>query len=260
MMPAARTGSAWPQHASVGTVGIVVALREEWRGIRRRIRSPRGFGVGRFRLVRGRLGTAPVIAVRTGEGRQNARDGARVLLDQGPVTELIVAGFAGAVTTDLEAGALVVASRVVDGGLDVPAPSGGWPRRTGLVPPLTATVVTTDRMLCTPHSKRAALEGIAHGGPVVVDLETAAVAAVAHQRGTPYRVVRVVSDALDESLPLDFNRFVDSSGRLDRLGIVGHAALRPALIPALWRLRRRSVRDSESLARAVCALIEGGRP
>ena len=45
-----------------------------------------------------------------------------------------------------------------------------------------------------------------------LDMESAAVAAVAQERGLPMAIVRAVSDLVDEDLPLDFNLFLRPTG------------------------------------------------
>ena len=120
-----------------------------------------------------------------------------------------------------------------------------------------ATLVSSERMLCTARSKNELRERLGLEGPAAVDLETAAIAAVAAEYGVPYLAVRAISDTVDESLPMDFNEFRDAKGRIDRFKVVGQALLRPRTIPALWNLRRRASLCSRRLADIVCGLIEG---
>jgi adenosylhomocysteine nucleosidase len=70
-----------------------------------------------------------------------------------------------------------------------------------------------------------------------LDMESAAVAAVAQERGVPMVIVRTVSDLVDEDLPLDFNLFLRPTG-----WIKGMQALisRPASVVGLNRLRKQS--------------------
>ncbi len=70
-----------------------------------------------------------------------------------------------------------------------------------------------------------------------LDMESAAVAAVAQERGVPMVIVRTVSDLVDEDLPLDFNLFLRPTG-----WIKGMQALisRPSSVVGLNRLRKQS--------------------
>jgi len=70
-----------------------------------------------------------------------------------------------------------------------------------------------------------------------LDMESAAVAAVAQKRGLPMVIVRTVSDLMDEDLPLDFNLFLRPTGWLKGMqSIIGH----PSSVEGLNRLRKQS--------------------
>ena len=70
-----------------------------------------------------------------------------------------------------------------------------------------------------------------------LDMESAAVAEMAQERGLPMAIVRTVSDLADEDLPLDFNLFLRPTG-----WIKGMQALisSPSSLVGLNRLRKQS--------------------
>jgi len=70
-----------------------------------------------------------------------------------------------------------------------------------------------------------------------LDMESAAVAAVAQERGVPMAIVRAVSDLLDEDLPLDFNLFLRPTGWIQGLQAL---ISRPSSFAGLNRLRKQS--------------------
>jgi adenosylhomocysteine nucleosidase len=70
-----------------------------------------------------------------------------------------------------------------------------------------------------------------------LDMESAAVAAVAQERDLPVAIVRTVSDLVDEDLPLDFNLFLRPTGWLNGMqSLIG----RPSSLGGLSRLRKQS--------------------
>jgi adenosylhomocysteine nucleosidase len=77
-----------------------------------------------------------------------------------------------------------------------------------------------------------------------LDMESAAIATVAHERGLPVAIVRTVSDLVDEDLPLDFNLFLRPTG-----WIKGVQALlsRPSSLAGLNRLRKQSRKAADQL-------------
>jgi adenosylhomocysteine nucleosidase len=70
-----------------------------------------------------------------------------------------------------------------------------------------------------------------------LDMESAAVAAVAQEQGVPMAIVRTVSDLVDEDLPLDFNLFLRPTGWIKGMrALIG----RPSSVVGLNRLRKQS--------------------
>ncbi|MDP3595595.1 MAG: hypothetical protein Q8S75_01210, partial [Nitrospirota bacterium] len=70
-----------------------------------------------------------------------------------------------------------------------------------------------------------------------LDMESAALASVARERGVPMAIVRTVSDLVDEDLPLDFNLFLRPTGWMKGLwALIRH----PTGFVGLNRLRKQS--------------------
>jgi len=148
---------------------------------------------------------------------------------------------------------------VLDEDTPAPPPDAQWLERIpGDAGIYRGTIVSRSSMLCTREAKASARARLGPDTSAAADLESAAVAEVAARRGVPYIAVRAISDTAGESLPLDFNRFRDDSGRIDRLKVARHSMLRPALVAPLWRLRRRVSLCAENLARLVVPLVSGG--
>jgi adenosylhomocysteine nucleosidase len=85
-------------------------------------------------------------------------------------------------------------------------------------------------------------------GAIAVEMEAAAVAAYAEECCTPFYCIRVVSDAVDDALPLDLNEYRTEDGDFDRRAIALAALRRPfRRIPALRRLQRNCQIASETL-------------
>ena len=66
------------------------------------------------------------------------------------------------------------------------------------------TVVSAARVVGRSADKQAISRMT---GAVALDMESAALAQVAEERGVPFVVLRTVSDLVEEELPLDFNAF-----------------------------------------------------
>jgi adenosylhomocysteine nucleosidase len=231
-----------------GPVAIVAALPEELAEIARRsagLRAGRGGGV-EARV--GRLGPVGVVLTVTGDGPRNAERGLGATVAAFAPVRCVVVGLAGALTADFQVGDVVAAARIVSADGEEPAPDAEWLAALGL---RQSTVYTSDRIAHAPRDKAVLRGRLPSRESAVVDLESAAFARVAAAAGTPFLVLRAVSDLADEALPLDFERFRDADGAVSRGRIAWHAALRPGVASKLYALRRRAQLCAVRLADAV---------
>jgi hypothetical protein len=88
----------------------------------------------------------------------------------------------------------------------------------------------------------------AAGGAVAVDMESAAVAAVATRVGAPFVVLRVIVDTRGDALPTDTGQWLDERGNRRLAGPL-RAVASPTQWRALWTLARRYRVASGALAR-----------
>ncbi|MCI0657983.1 MAG: hypothetical protein L0170_13095 [Acidobacteria bacterium] len=250
-----------PEPAACETVAILAALRREVACLEASLMISQRFRAGNFQASVGRLNGTEVIVACTGDGRENAARGVQALLKRYQVGGLMVIGIAGGLSPSLPVGTLLVAREVMEDGRSVPAPDAAWLRRArhnaGATP---ATFVSTRDMLCTPQAKADAYSSLTGGGVAAVDLETATFARAASKRGLPYLALRAISDAAEESLPMDFNTLRDRTGAVDSRLVALRALAHPRLLPSLLDWRRRVSCCSENLARAVQTLLAGGCP
>lgn len=206
------------------------------------------FAVGaESRPFRRRLDRLPGVNVlETGMGPVAARKALdRELARQRP--ELVISsGFAGGLRPELRTGDVVfdsAADEALAGSL--PA-AGAQPGR----------FVSSPRVLARARDK-AALHEQSHAD--AVDMESAAISTACRQQGVPCAILRIISDAADEDLPLDFGGLVGVDGRISwwRLGLA--LASSPARIPALFRFQRRIQRVADRLATVLEAAITAAR-
>jgi hopanoid-associated phosphorylase len=175
-------------------------------------------------------------------------------------TAVLSFGIAGGLDTGLNPGALVVATRVR-------APGGGaWSADMAWSAALVrasgarfGVVAGADAVVSAPDAKRS-LHLMTDA--LVVDLESAVAAAFAASRGLPFAVLRAVADTADEELPRAAAVGLSPTGRAAP-GRVAMALLRrPAELPALVQVAKRSRTALAALARAARDLPQpgGGSP
>jgi adenosylhomocysteine nucleosidase len=241
----------------VRPTGIVAAMREELAPLLALTEVERRGKIAGSDVVWGMQGREAVVIASTGEGHVSAERGTAALLDEVPVSRLLVMGVSGGLTAELEPGALVVGRRVLQGGEAVPAPDGDWVEEALRIEGAVAgTMVTTREILCTPASKAAAREQLVDAGPAVVDLETAIYAEAAATSGVPWLAVRAVCDTAEEELPIDFNQFRDSEGRVQRDRIMYHAMRHPSVVRGLRDMQQRVSLCADRLASFVQRLLD----
>ncbi len=177
------------------------------------------------------------ILVIAGIGAKAAARAARLALELGPADALVSAGSAGALTAGLRVGDVLRPATVIDAGTGTRFTAQG----------VAGTLVTSAAIL-GPHEKReAALRFSADA----VDMEAAAVAAVAQEKGTPFCAVKAISDEVDFVLP-PMSQFVNAEGVFQTARFLGYLAVRPGW----WGTVRRMAADSKRAAAALCEALE----
>lgn len=161
---------------------------------------------------------------------------------------IVSTGFCGALDPKLREGQIVVAT-------SVSCPETGELFACAAVTSqqdfISGTVVSQNRVANDTGEKQR----LSQDGSIVVDMESAGVAARAKRAGLPFCCIKVVSDRADESFPFDLNRMRSAEGRIARGKIGIHALKHPNLVSSLLRLKRRS----EDVAKALGDFLVSSR-
>jgi len=198
-----------------------------------------------------------VVAAATGEGPRNAARAAAVLCARHRPALLVGAGVAGALSSDLIVGDILVARRVLDSTGWAPPPDEKLVSRASAMPGArSGTLLSVDRPLVTAAEKAEWASKVGEA-PAAVDMESAAWARAAAAQGVAYLVVRAVSDDALEELPGYLSRCMDEDGGIRRSAVALRALAQPSTIPTLLQMRRR-VRDcADRLAAFVDHFLAG---
>ncbi len=219
-----------------------------------------------MRCLVGQQGRRPYWLIQTGIGPEAATAAAGKVLSHQPMALIISAGFAGALTTAAAIGDLVIGTSVCAGVYDrtwkpstdvascdraVRASAEAIAAQLGIAARI-GPIVSVSRVVCRAEAKQAIGRLT---GAVALDMESAALADVAHAQAVPFAVLRTVSDLADEELPLDFNLFLEPRGWLKGIWSV---AAHPSSVLGLNRLRRQSRVAADRLAASYAAFAEKG--
>jgi len=199
-----------------------------------------------------------VALLETGEGIDNARRGLEAWLEQNNARAVVSIGFAGGLSNALQAGDLVIASKVRDGLAqpDNELLSAAENVTLAEVPVHYGIAITTNEIIWQAESKRALAATLEPNEMGIVDMESTAIAGVCARHGLPFLTVRSITDLFDEDLPLNFNLYRGEDGRVDSARIVRAALLRPRAMSGLMELRRRS----ELCAQRMASFVRGLAP
>lgn len=201
-------------------------------------------------VARGDLGGLEVFAAVIGEGVSSGHNVARLSSLIAP-DRLLLIGFAGALSEDLDAGTLMQAEEIFRAGADDGlSPSG--PRLDTLPG---GPIYSSPAILSAARSKQELWMQVGRPPRAVVDLESWSVAQAACAAGLAWSVIRAVSDTANETLPLDFAALGDETGRVSPGRVVSAALRRPSVLPALVRLRSRTRAAATALSEAACRWI-----
>jgi nucleoside phosphorylase len=196
------------------------------------------------------VGVGPVRAARAAASIEQAR-------------LFLSCGCAGALAGGLHAGDMIVGDRVIalDGTGTVaeslplaPAALGTWCRERGL-PIRLGPVASSPTVLASRDAKTRA----ARTGALVVEMESAAVAAAARERHIPCAVVKVVLDEAGDDVVLPGGELVDAeTGDLAVPRGLAAIALKPQSWPIVMRLARQQRIAERRLRTFVALLLSAG--
>jgi adenosylhomocysteine nucleosidase len=210
-------------------LGIVTALPTEARCV-----GVRDAPVGEPVRV-----TDEVLLIRCGIGRARAERAALDLLKAG-VRGLLSWGTAAGLSRDLAHGDLVLARDVVTRDGQHLSADSEWHQRLWRAVESegrchSGSVAEADGVLTDADDK---LRLHTLSGALIADMETAAIAEVAHGTGTPVLIVRAVSDSVVTRVPACALAAVDGNGDVDPARCLLRLARAPAELPSLLRLAR----------------------
>jgi adenosylhomocysteine nucleosidase len=178
----------------------------------------------------------------TGIGRENAERSLHRALKQNSYQLVLSCGFAGGLNPYLATGTVVFATDE-DAGLTAPLLSAGaCPVRFHC----------HDRVAITVKEKRELWEAT---GADAVEMESQIIRAICRAHEIPSATIRVISDAANENLPLDFNIFMTAEQQLSYARLILALLGSPSKIPAMLRLQRQTHVAARNLAKVLSRVI-----
>ncbi|MHB1307322.1 MAG: phosphorylase family protein [Limisphaerales bacterium] len=210
-----------------GPILVCYAVPEEVRPLRRWARKR-----GRLHLLE------------TGMGRRNAEATIEAWFSRVVPSIVISSGFAGGLNPTWRTGQVI---HDFD-------PHFPWAHRLEASGAQSGRFFCADRIAVTRDEKRALREKT---GAEAVEMESEPIRGFCRAQGVPSATIRVISDAADEDLPLDFNRLMGANWEMDYGRLALALAGSPGRMIELIRFQRRLRAAAESLATVLRRVIEG---
>lgn len=178
----------------------------------------------------------------TGMGRENAERKLHSALKRHAYQLVLSCGFAGGLNPYLTAGTVVFATDEDAGLTPTLLSAGACPVRFHC----------SNRVATTVEEKSSLWQST---GADAVEMESEIIRAICRAHAIPSATIRVISDAANENLPLDFNVFMTSEQTLNYGKLVFSLLTSPAKIPAMLRLQRQTQLAARNLAGVLSRVI-----
>jgi adenosylhomocysteine nucleosidase len=207
---------------------VCFAVKEEAAEFKKILPSLAGFG-------------NPEILV-TGMGRKNSVRVFEEQLEKLAPTLVLTCGFAGALRPELKIGDVVFDADPGNGLAELLQASGAKP----------ATFYCAPRVAITADEKTALRQST---GADAVEMESAVIREICRAKKIPSATVRVISDAANQDLPLDFNALMTPEQTISFSKLALALVKSPGKIPKLMELQRNTRFAAQELSKVLGYLL-----
>ena len=250
-------------------IAVLYAIRQEISPLVACMNVSKKFGIDEMLFYKGDLNGQPLTLVQGGMGRENAINAACCLLESTRVDLLISAGVAGGIRQGLNVGDLVVAESVgytrqddLDGEeLQLESDFVCKKEIVQLARQFSkalesklhfGNLLTVDKVISQASTKRKIGE---HNSFLAVEMESAAVAEIAYEKGVDFAAIRSISDDIDDDLHLDYDNIISDKGKVKVTSIALGVLKNPQKLALLSRLNKQTKTAAKSLADFMSKLI-----
>jgi adenosylhomocysteine nucleosidase len=220
-----------------------------WRKLRQFSQS----NLGEIEAYSSQIKDGELVVLLTGVGGRRAWAEATKVIWDGNVDVCISSGLAGALQAQHRPGDVLAAREVhaTNWKKVIPSDADLLEVASACGAKVADTFYSADHVL-VHSSEKSELSAKADA----VEMESGDIMLEAVAFGAKVIAIRAISDAVEEDLPVDFNRVTSESGDVSIAKIVAQAAAHPGSIPALIRFGRQSRNAAEKLAVVLDACVE----
>ena len=208
-------------------IGIIVAEEKELLEVKKIMNNLSERNIYEKTFYIGSIEEKEVVLVKSNVGKVNSARVTQILIDNFDIKLVINVGTAGSVDNSLEIGDVVVATELVQYDFDV-TPFG---RKLGEIENIGESIKVDEKLLELFNEMNVKKGIIASGDKFIVnrkdkdnirnifnalaiEMEGASIAQVCFLDKTPFLVIRSITDKLDGSSKVDFEKFLESSSKV----------------------------------------------
>ena len=250
-------------------IAVLCAIRQEIIPLAACMNVSKKFYIDEIPFYQGDMDGRPLMLVQGGIGRNNAVKATSCLLEFTNVDLLISAGVAGGIRHGLNVGDLVVAERVCYSGqvdfdgeeLQLESDFACKEEIVQLARQFSndpeskmhfGNLLTVDKVINQASTKKRIGE---QNSFLAVEMESAAVAEVAYEKGVGFAAIRSISDDIDDDLHLDYDNMISDEGKVKVTNIALSVLKNPQKLTLLSRLNKQTRRASKNLANFMTKLV-----
>jgi nucleoside phosphorylase len=228
-------------------IAVTFALPAESQEFLRSLGSKSQVNRNGIRTIRGTSDHRAIEVFHTGVGEKVCRQRMAKFLEDQQLDYLISAGFAGALSDDLQIGDVFLAKNFSTVDLsETPALLSGSPIHI-------ADLLTVPALI---HSREERNKLGLTSGAAAVDMETEFIAHACSARGIPLLSLRVISDTPHHLFPVPANVLFDIERQQTRiLKLATHLLANPGRVPHLVRFAKQIARARRILASALADVL-----
>ena len=207
-------------------IGIIVAEEKELIAVKEIITNIEEISIYEKIFYKGIIENKNVVVVKSNVGKVNSSRVCQILIDKFNIDLVINVGTAGSVDNKLEIGDIVVADRLVQYDFDVTA----FGRKLGEIENIGESLEVSKELLSLFNDMGVNIGGIASGDKFITDIneknnirnifnalciemEGASIGQVCFLNKVPFLVIRSITDKLDGSSKVEFEKFLESSSK-----------------------------------------------
>jgi adenosylhomocysteine nucleosidase len=215
------------------TIGIIGAMDEEISLLLSKMTDTKEETIANNLFVEGMLFGKEIVLLKSGIGKVNAAMGATIMHERYAPSHVINTGSAGGFAENLKVGDVVISTEVVYHDVDVTAFSYAYGQVPKLPETFKADSVLIDRATESIQNLDIGYEkGLIATGDTFMqeenhvafvrnkfphmlasEMEAGAIAQVCHQYGTPFVVIRSLSDIAGKDSSVSFDEFLDQAAK-----------------------------------------------